>query len=94
MTESTQQGTEDPSPDERTRRIIDLERACWMLTVPKARVIREMFGISAARYHQLLTRILDDPAALAYDPMTVRRLRRVREARRRQRTAHRLGVRL
>jgi len=94
VSESTHQGAEETSLDERARRIIDLEGDCWTLTVPKARAIREMFGISTARYHQLLTRIIDDPAALAYDPMTVRRLRRVRAARRRQRTADRLGVQL
>jgi hypothetical protein len=44
------------------------------------------------RYHQLLTKILDEPDALTYDPMLVRRLRRVREARRRRRVAGRLGV--
>ena len=73
---------------------MDLEREAWSLTAPKERAIRERFGISMTRYHQLLTRILDDPDALAYDPMTVRRLRRVREARRRRRVADRLGVRL
>jgi hypothetical protein len=62
------------------------------LSVPKARAIRERFGLSVTRYHQLLNRIIDDPEALAYDPMTVRRLRRVREARRRRRVADRLGV--
>jgi hypothetical protein len=80
--------------DDRARRILDLEREAWRLTVPKERVVRERFGVSISRYHQLLTRILDDPAALAHDPMTVRRLRRVREARRRRRVADRLGVRL
>jgi hypothetical protein len=78
--------------DERARAILDLEREAWKLTEPKARVIRERFGISVTRYHQLLTRTLDEPAALAYDPMLVRRLRRVREARRRRRVADRLGV--
>jgi hypothetical protein len=80
--------------DERARRILDLERESWRLTTSKERAVRERFGLSVTRYHQLLTRTLDDPAALAYDPMTVRRLRRVREARRRRRVADRLGVRL
>jgi hypothetical protein len=80
--------------DERARAILDLEREAWMLTVPKARVIRDRFGISVGRYHQLLTKILDEPDALTYDPMLVRRLRRVREARRRRRVAGRLGVRV
>lgn len=80
--------------DERSREILDFEREGWKLTVAKERAIRERFGFSAARYHQLLNRIIDTPAALAYDPMLVRRLRRVREARRRKRIAGQLGVRL
>jgi hypothetical protein len=80
--------------DERSRRVLDLEREAWQLTTSKERAVRERFGVSVTRYHQLLTRILDDPAALAYDPMTVRRLRRVREVRRRRRVAGHLGVRL
>ena len=83
-----------PELDDRAREILDFEREGWKLTIAKERAIRERFGFSAARYHQLLHRIIDTPAALAYDPMLVRRLRRVREARRRKRTAGRLGVRL
>ncbi|HEX6230099.1 MAG TPA: DUF3263 domain-containing protein, partial [Actinomycetota bacterium] len=44
------------------------------------------------RYHQLLMRAIDLPQALAYDPVLVRRLRRLRESRRRSRFAERLGV--
>lgn len=80
--------------DERSRQILDFEREGWKLTIAKERAIRERFGFSAARYHQLLNRIIDTPGALAYDPMLVRRLRRVREARRRRRVAGQLGVRL
>ena len=80
--------------DERARAILDFERESWKLSVAKERAIREQFGFSAARYHQLLNRVLDRSEALAYDPMLVRRLRRVREVRRRRRTAGRLGVRV
>jgi hypothetical protein len=73
---------------------LDFEREAWKLDVPKERAIRERFGFSAARYHQLLHRIVDGPPALEYDPMLVRRLRRIREIRRRRRTADRLGFRL
>ena len=78
--------------DERSRNVIDFEREAWKLTVTKERAIRERFGFSPSRYHQLLHRIIDRPEALAYDPMVVRRLRRVREARRRARTASGLGL--
>jgi hypothetical protein len=79
--------------DERERAILDFERESWKLTMSKERAIRERFGFSAARYHQLLNRTVDRTEALSYDPMLVRRLRRVREDRRKRRVADRLGVR-
>jgi hypothetical protein len=85
---------EEAALDERDRRILDFERESWKLAAPKERAIREVFGFSAARYHQLLNRIVDRPGALVYDPMLVRRLRRIREARRRKRVAGRLGIRM
>jgi hypothetical protein len=86
--------SDDGRLDDRSRTILDFEREAWKLTEPKERAIRTRFGFSAARYHQLLTRIIDRPEALAYDPMLVRRLRRLREVRRRRRVARDLGVRL
>lgn len=88
----------DESPpdvlDDRSRSLLDFERESWKLQVPKERAIRERFGFSATRYHQLLNRLIEEPAALAYDPMLVRRLQRVREARRQRRVARQLGVRV
>jgi len=78
--------------DERSRQVLDFEREAWKLTVPKKRAIRERFGFSPSRYHQILHRVIDRPEALAYDPMLVRRLRRVRDVRRRSRTASGLGI--
>lgn len=63
----------------------------WIAGVCAA--IAERFGISPARYYQLLARLVDDPAAMAYDPLMVRRLRRRRDERRNQRTARALGER-
>jgi hypothetical protein len=83
-----------PNLDQRSRDVLDFEREAWKLTVSKQRAIRERFGFSPSRYHQLLHRIIDRPEALAYDPMLVRRLRRVRAVRRRSRTASGLGVRI
>jgi Protein of unknown function (DUF3263) len=80
--------------DQRTRDLLDFERESWKLPAPKERAIRERFGFSPARYHQLLNRALESPAALAYDPMLVRRLLRIRDERRRRRVAGRLGVRV
>jgi hypothetical protein len=95
--------TRSTSPDPRAghdaldgpaRAILDFEREAWKLTIAKERAIRERFGFSAGRYHQLLNRTLDRSEALAYDPMLVRRLRRLREVRRRRRAAGKLGLRL
>jgi hypothetical protein len=80
------------SLDTRDRDLLDFEREAWKLRMPKERAIRERFGFSAARYHQLLNRTIDRPEALSYDPMLVRRLRRIRDARRRKRAAGRLGI--
>ncbi|MDQ3210789.1 MAG: DUF3263 domain-containing protein [Actinomycetota bacterium] len=80
--------------DQRSRDLLDFERESWKLRVPKERAIRQRFGFSSTRYHQLLNRVIEEPAALAYDPMLVRRLQRVRESRRQRRVARELGVRV
>ena len=80
--------------DQRSREVLDFEREAWKLSLTKERAIRERFGFSPYRYHQLLHKVIDRPEALLYDPMLVRRLRRVREVRRRARTASGLGVRV
>jgi len=72
--------------------ILEFERGWWRATVPKERAIRDRFGISPARYYQRLNRLIDRPEALEFDPMLVRRLRRLREARREIRFAGRLDL--
>jgi Protein of unknown function (DUF3263) len=78
--------------DERSRAILDFERGWWQGPGPKDRSIRSRLGLSPARYYQLLNDLIDSPEALRYDPMLVRRLRRLRTARRRQRFARDLGL--
>jgi len=75
----------------RLRQVLDFEREWWKHAGAKERQIRERFGLSLARYHHLLNRAIDRPEGLAYDPMLVRRLRRLRESRRRKRFARQLG---
>ena len=81
-----------PGLDRRTVEILDFERGWWLEGGQKERRIREHLGLSSTRYHQLLMRAIDLPEALTYDPMLVRRLRRLREVRRRRRVAGRLGL--
>lgn len=67
--------------DERDRAILDFEREWWQHPGAKEDAIRQTFGLSPARYYQLLGKLMDSEAALAYDPMLVKRLHRVREDR-------------
>lgn len=71
--------------------VLDFERGWWKSSGSKETAIREAFDTSSTRYYQELNAILDLPAALVYDPMLVRRLRRIRQARAEQRSARRLG---
>ena len=80
------------SLDARAQDILDFEREWWRHAGAKEQRIRERFDVSPTRYYQLLNAVIDDDAALAYDPMLVKRLRRLRAARQRQRAVRRLGV--
>jgi hypothetical protein len=82
----------DPSLPERDARILDFEREWWKYAGAKEQAIKERFDVSPTRYYQLLNRIIDDEAAVAHDPMLVKRLRRLRSQRQRQRAARRLGA--
>jgi Protein of unknown function (DUF3263) len=77
---------------EREREILAFERKWWQYAGAKEQAIRELFDMSATRYYQLLNALIDRPDALAHDPMLVKRLRRLRTARQRARSARRLGV--
>jgi hypothetical protein len=70
---------------ERDKAILDFERSWWSEPGPKETAIRERFELSATRYYEILNELLDDPESLDYDPLVVRRLRRLRDRRRRQR---------
>ncbi|MCD9592718.1 DUF3263 domain-containing protein [Streptomyces sp. 8ZJF_21] len=70
---------------ERDRDVLAVERRGWPGPGAKERAIRERLGISPTRYYQLLNALLDDPRALEHDPVTVNRLRRIRDERRERR---------
>ncbi|NBO09446.1 MAG: DUF3263 domain-containing protein, partial [Actinobacteria bacterium] len=53
--------------------------------------IKELFDLNPARYYELLNAVIDRPEALEADPMLVKRLRRMRDARTRDRSARRLS---
>jgi len=77
---------------EREREILGFERQWWQFAGAKEQAVRDAFGMSATRYYQVLNALIDNPAALAFDPLLVKRLRRLRLARQRARSARRLGI--
>jgi hypothetical protein len=66
---------------QRDKLVLDFERSWWMLPGPKDRAIREHLGIGAGVYYKSLRRLVDDPEAADYDPLTIRRLRRMKAGR-------------
>jgi hypothetical protein len=82
MEDLTQRGVE----------ILDFERSWWKHAGVKEQAIKERFDMSATRYYQLLNDLLENPAAMAHDPILVKRLKRLRTYRQRQRVARLLGA--
>ena len=77
-------------PQELSRREHDMlafERHWWRHAGAKETAIRDRFGVPPTRYYQVLNALVDRPAALATDPLLVRRLRRLRSARQRTRSS-------
>ena len=83
----------EPSPEpssgpdaltDRERDILDFENQWWRHAGAKEQAIRDRFELSSTRYYQVLNALLERPAALAYDPALVQRLRRVRASRSRR----------
>jgi hypothetical protein len=69
----------------RDRAILDFERTWWTRPGTKEATIRTELGMSGNAYRERLRRLLDDPSAYEHDPLTVARLRRRRDERRRDR---------
>ena len=70
---------------ERDRAILEFEREWWQRPGSKESKIRARFDLSTTRYYELLNALLDQPEAESLDPLVVRRLRRLRDQRRRAR---------
>ena len=77
---------------ERDQEILAFERQWWKYAGAKENAVRELFDMSATRYYQVLNALIDRPEAIAFDPLLVKRLRRLRAARQRQRSARRMGL--
>jgi len=84
--------TETPGLTERECEILAMERLWWQYAGAKEQAIRDQFDMSTTRYYQVLNALIDREDALAFDPLLVKRLRRMRAERQRSRSARRLGI--
>lgn len=73
--------------DEIETRMLEFERSWASRVGAKDAAIRAEFSVPAARYYQMLYALIDSPEALRSDPLLVRRLQRLRDARVRARAA-------
>src|SRR3954447_4157466 len=93
-TDATGAGASGGDLSQREREILAFERQWWKYAGAKEQAVRELFDMSATRYYQVLNALIDRPDALAFDPMLVKRLRRMRASRQRARSARRLGLKV
>ena len=77
---------------ERETALLAVARQWWKYAGAKEAAIKDLSGMSATRYYQVLNTLIDKPEALVADPMLVKRLRRLRSTRQRTRSARRLGL--
>ncbi|AVI03670.1 hypothetical protein SEA_CONFIDENCE_40 [Gordonia phage Confidence] len=63
--------------------MLDLAGARWNYAGSLEQRVRDEFGISLTRFWQRVSHLCDTREALAYAPVTVNRLRRLRTARQR-----------
>jgi hypothetical protein len=60
--------------NEEDRAILDFERTWWREPGPKDQAIELALGLTAEAYYARLLRIVGMPSALAYDPLTIKRV--------------------
>jgi hypothetical protein len=70
---------------ERERAMLDFEREWWRVDGRKDDQIRARFDLSPSSYYRALQALIEMDAASEYDPLSVKRLRRQRDQRRRVR---------
>ena len=68
-------------------RILEFERSWWRFAGAKESAVKELFDLTPPAYYQALNNLIDRDDALLAQPMLVKRLRRLREARTSSRSA-------
>jgi hypothetical protein len=74
---------------EQEQAILSFESSWWTEPGDKVALVEARFGLSADRYAALVAELIDAPEALDFDPLLVRRLRRLRDRSRRARADER-----
>lgn len=71
--------------------LLAMERRWWRMAGHKEQAIRDELGLSAVRYYQQLTALIQREDALVHDPVLVNRLRRLTAPRNRLQHIHTAG---
>lgn len=70
----------------RDQAILEFERSWWTEPGSKEMAVAQRFALTMGEYHEALSRMIDDEAAIEFDELVVRRLARQRDRRRQVRT--------
>jgi hypothetical protein len=65
---------------ERQQQMLAFERQWWKYADARPAAVRDLFSCSVAAYRKELNTLIALPAALAVDPLVVKRLQRRRDA--------------
>ena len=75
-------------------KMLEFERNWWRHAGSKESAIKELFNLTPPAYYQLLNNLIDRQEALMAQPILVKRLRRIRDARTVARSSRKLGFTL
>ena len=91
----------DPSSDsvaaglsELEIKLLEFENNWWRHAGSKESAIKELFNLTPPAYYQLLNNLIDRQEAIMAQPILVKRLRRIRDARTTARSSSKLGFTL
>jgi hypothetical protein len=94
MSAINQSAAEPTGLSELELRLLEFERTWWRHAGSKESAIKELFNLTPPAYYQMLNNLIDRNEALLAEPILVKRLRRIREARSASRSSTSLGFTL
>jgi len=75
-------------------KLLDFERNWWRHAGSKESAIKKLFNLTPPAYYQMLNNLIDRNDAMLAEPILVKRLRRIRDARTAARSSSKLGFTL